>query len=114
MPINESFHPQVTCPGSSCASATGRCTGIPRASVSIVGVSTGTAASSKSEITKGGTLRPSPPEWARDGRPEHLRAACEGSLRRLREASIDELRRVAGISESLATTIHDVVGAVST
>ncbi|MDE2485711.1 MAG: excinuclease ABC subunit C, partial [candidate division NC10 bacterium] len=36
-----------------------------------------------------------------------------GSLRRLREASIEELRRVAGISESLATTIHDVVGAVS-
>lgn len=36
-----------------------------------------------------------------------------GSLRRLREASIDELRRAAGISESLATTIHDVVGAVS-
>ncbi|HWQ70049.1 MAG TPA: excinuclease ABC subunit UvrC [Patescibacteria group bacterium] len=37
-----------------------------------------------------------------------------GSLRRLREASIDELRRAGGISESLATTIHDVVGAVST
>ncbi len=36
-----------------------------------------------------------------------------GSLRRLREASIEELRRAAGISESLATTIHDVVGAVS-
>jgi excinuclease ABC subunit C len=35
-----------------------------------------------------------------------------GSLRRLREASIDELRRAAGISESLATTIHDVVGAM--
>ncbi|MDE2321599.1 MAG: excinuclease ABC subunit UvrC [candidate division NC10 bacterium] len=36
-----------------------------------------------------------------------------GSLRRLREASIDELRQAAGISESLATTIHDVVGAVN-
>ena len=36
-----------------------------------------------------------------------------GSLRRLREASIDELRQAAGISESLATAIHDVVGAVS-
>ncbi len=36
-----------------------------------------------------------------------------GSLRRLREASIEELRRTAGISESLATTIHDVVGVVS-
>jgi excinuclease ABC subunit C len=36
-----------------------------------------------------------------------------GSLRRLREASIEELRRTAGVSESLATTIHDVLGAVS-
>lgn len=36
-----------------------------------------------------------------------------GSLRGLREASIEELRRAAGIPESLATTIHDVVGAVS-
>jgi len=36
-----------------------------------------------------------------------------GSLGGLREASIEELRRAAGISESLATAIHDVVGAVS-
>jgi excinuclease ABC subunit C len=36
-----------------------------------------------------------------------------GSLRRLREAGIEELRVAAGISESLATTIHDVLGAVS-
>ncbi len=36
-----------------------------------------------------------------------------GSLRGLREASVEELRRTAGISESLATTIHDVLGAVS-
>jgi excinuclease ABC subunit C len=36
-----------------------------------------------------------------------------GSLRRLREASIEELRRTAGVSESLATTIHDVLGAMS-
>jgi excinuclease ABC subunit C len=36
-----------------------------------------------------------------------------GSLGGLRDASIEELRRAAGISESLATAIHDVVGAVS-
>jgi excinuclease ABC subunit C len=35
-----------------------------------------------------------------------------GSLSRLREASIDDLRRTAGISESLATAIHDVLGAI--
>ena len=34
--------------------------------------------------TKGGLLRPGPGRWQPDGRPEHLRQACEGSLRRLR------------------------------
>jgi pyridoxine 4-dehydrogenase len=34
--------------------------------------------------TKGGLVRPGPNRWDADGRPEHLREACEGSLRRLR------------------------------
>jgi pyridoxine 4-dehydrogenase len=34
--------------------------------------------------TKGGLLRPGPGRWDPDGRPEHLRAVCEGSLQRLR------------------------------
>ena len=34
--------------------------------------------------TKGGQVRPGPNRWDPDGRPEHLREACEGSLRRLR------------------------------
>jgi pyridoxine 4-dehydrogenase len=34
--------------------------------------------------TKGGLTRPGPNRWAPDGRPEYLRAVCEGSLRRLR------------------------------
>jgi pyridoxine 4-dehydrogenase len=34
--------------------------------------------------TKGGFMRPGPNRWVPDGRPEHLREACEGSLRRLR------------------------------
>jgi pyridoxine 4-dehydrogenase len=34
--------------------------------------------------TKGGLVRPGPNRWDADGRPEHLRQACEGSLRRLR------------------------------
>ena len=33
--------------------------------------------------TKGGYLRDGPDQWRPDGRPEHLRAACEASLRRL-------------------------------
>ena len=38
--------------------------------------------------TKGGYVRPGPERWVPDGRPEHLREACEGSLRRLR---LDEI-----------------------
>jgi pyridoxine 4-dehydrogenase len=34
--------------------------------------------------TKGGFARSGPNRWEPDGRPEHLRQACEGSLRRLR------------------------------
>src|SRR5215469_10454720 len=34
--------------------------------------------------TKGGLVRPGPGRWSPDGRPEHLREACEGSLERLR------------------------------
>jgi pyridoxine 4-dehydrogenase len=34
--------------------------------------------------TKGGLQRPGPGEWTPDGRPEHLRGVCEGSLQRLR------------------------------
>ena len=34
--------------------------------------------------TKGGLVRPGPGRWDADGRPEHLREACAGSLRRLR------------------------------
>lgn len=33
--------------------------------------------------TKGGMRRPGPNRWVPDGRPEHLREVCEGSLRRL-------------------------------
>jgi pyridoxine 4-dehydrogenase len=39
--------------------------------------------------TKGGLLRTGPGEWPRDARPEHLREACEDSLRRLRVERID-------------------------
>src|SRR5215211_5428806 len=39
--------------------------------------------------TKGGLTRTGPGQWPRDARPEHLREACEGSLRRLRVDRID-------------------------
>jgi aryl-alcohol dehydrogenase-like predicted oxidoreductase len=34
--------------------------------------------------TKGGLIRPGPGRWDSDGRPQHLREACDGSLRRLK------------------------------
>ncbi len=39
--------------------------------------------------TKGGFLRPGPNRWVANGRPEHLRQACEASLRRLRLGRVD-------------------------
>ena len=46
--------------------------------------------------TKGGFTRPGPGRWEPDGRPEHLREACEGSLRRLKVDRIDlyQLHRI--------------------
>ena len=46
--------------------------------------------------TKGGLVRPGPGSWVPDGRPEHLREACEGSLRRLKVERIDlyQLHRI--------------------
>jgi pyridoxine 4-dehydrogenase len=46
--------------------------------------------------TKGGHTRSGPNQWHPDGRPEHLRQACEGSLARLRLERIElyQLHRV--------------------
>jgi aryl-alcohol dehydrogenase-like predicted oxidoreductase len=46
--------------------------------------------------SKGGLVRPGPGQWEPDGRPEHLREALEGSLRRLRldQIPLYQLHRV--------------------
>jgi pyridoxine 4-dehydrogenase len=46
--------------------------------------------------TKAGFQRPGPDHWVEDGRPEHLRSACDGSLKRLRLERIDlfQLHRI--------------------
>ena len=46
--------------------------------------------------TKAGMLRPGPGDWEPDGRPEHLRERCEGSLMRLKLDRIDlfQLHRI--------------------
>jgi aryl-alcohol dehydrogenase-like predicted oxidoreductase len=58
--------------------------------------------------TKGGLTRPGPNRWDADGRPSHLREACEGSLRRLKLEQIPlyQLHRVdprVPLAESLGT-----------
>jgi aryl-alcohol dehydrogenase-like predicted oxidoreductase len=46
--------------------------------------------------TKAGLERPGPDQWEMNGRPEHLRKACEGSLKRLRLERIElyQLHRI--------------------
>jgi pyridoxine 4-dehydrogenase len=46
--------------------------------------------------TKGGFERPGPDRWVENGKPQYLRSACEGSLRRLRLDRIDlyQLHRI--------------------
>lgn len=46
--------------------------------------------------TKAGFDRPGPDQWRENGRPEHLRAACDGSLQRLRLDRIElfQLHRI--------------------
>ncbi|HWH44558.1 MAG TPA: aldo/keto reductase [Thermoleophilaceae bacterium] len=60
--------------------------------------------------TKGGLLRDGPGQWRRDCRPEHLKEACEGSLRRLRVERIDlyQLHAVDG-----RVPLEDSVGALA-
>jgi pyridoxine 4-dehydrogenase len=61
--------------------------------------------------TKGGLTRSGPNQWHPNGRPEHLRAACEGSLSRLRLERIElyQLHRVdpkVPLEESLGALIE--------
>jgi len=61
--------------------------------------------------TKGGLVRPGPGRWDPDGRPEHLRAACEGSLRRLRldQIPVYQLHRPdrrVPLADSLGTLVQ--------
>jgi aryl-alcohol dehydrogenase-like predicted oxidoreductase len=59
--------------------------------------------------TKGGLLRPGPGAWDPDGRPEHLRAACEGSLKRLQ---LDEIPLYQLHRPDPRVPLEDSVGAL--
>lgn len=61
--------------------------------------------------TKAGLTRPGPDEWTPCGRPEHIREACEGSLRRLRLDTIPlyQLHRIdpeVPVEDSLGTLVE--------
>ena len=60
--------------------------------------------------TKGGLLRPEASQWVPDGRPEHLRAACEASLKRLKLARIDLYQFHAPDSK---VPLEDSIGALA-
>lgn len=59
--------------------------------------------------TKGGLLRPGPGRWEPDGRPEHLRQACEGSLRRLK---LDQIPLYQYHRPDPRVPIADAIGAL--
>ena len=63
--------------------------------------------------TKGGFERPGPDHWKMNGRPKHLRKACEGSLKRLRLERIDlyQLHRIdpAVPEEDQFGTLEDLI-----
>ena len=59
--------------------------------------------------TKGGLVRPGPGRWVPDGRPEHLRAAIEGSLRRLR---LDQIPLYQFHRKDPKVPLEDSIGAL--
>lgn len=59
--------------------------------------------------TKGGLVRTGPNQWPVDGRPEHLREACEGSLRRLR---LDQIPLYQFHRPDPAVPVEDSIGAL--
>jgi pyridoxine 4-dehydrogenase len=59
--------------------------------------------------TKGGLVRPGPGRWDPNGRPEYLRQACEGSLRRLR---LDQIPLYQFHRPDPAVPLEDSIGAL--
>ena len=59
--------------------------------------------------TKGGLLRSGPNRWSPDGRPEHLKAACEASLGRL---GVDQIAVYQWHRPDPAVPLEDSVGAL--
>jgi len=60
--------------------------------------------------TKGGLVRPGPGQWNPDGHPQHLREACEGSLRRLR---LDQIPLYQFHAPDPDVPIEESIGAIA-
>ena len=60
--------------------------------------------------TKGGLIRPGPNRWEADGRPEHLREVCEGSLRRLK---LEQIPLYQFHRPDPAVPLADSIGAIA-
>jgi pyridoxine 4-dehydrogenase len=60
--------------------------------------------------TKGGLIRPGPNRWEADGRPEHIREVCEGSLRRLR---LDQIPLYQFHRPDPAVPLADSIGTIA-
>jgi pyridoxine 4-dehydrogenase len=61
--------------------------------------------------TKGGLERTGPGQWPTNGRPEHLIAACEGSLRRLK---LEQIPLYQFHRPDPAVSVEDSIGALVT
>ena len=61
--------------------------------------------------TKGGLERTGPGQWPTNGRPEHLLAACEGSLRRLK---LEQIPLYQFHRPDPAVSVEDSIGALVT
>jgi pyridoxine 4-dehydrogenase len=59
--------------------------------------------------TKGGLVRPGPGQWTPSGHPDHLREACEGSLRRLR---LDQIALYQLHRPDPRVPLEDSIGAI--
>jgi aryl-alcohol dehydrogenase-like predicted oxidoreductase len=60
--------------------------------------------------TKGGFVRSGPGRWEPDGRPSHLREACEGSLRRLR---LEQIPLYQYHTPDPAVPVEESIGAIA-
>lgn len=83
----------------------------PDASETLIGEALAPYADDVIIATKAGLVRPGPGDWKPDGRPEHIRTACDGSLERLKldQIPLYQLHRIdpeVPVAESIGTMLE--------